>query len=269
MMSARPPDYQGLMRKKGRTPGWKERYFKLYGHMLVYYDKEVFKGDIDLRGAKVTFEKEGSLAFSLTGSQLKRQPIKLEVKTKELFDRWMQKLGEAGVDVGMKYRHEDTGVQWSCDLCTLLNKSSATRCAACGSAGPNVRGHQVAAVHPGHMATAAGVVDINRINVAEQAALLAQIQNQHQAAPVHSPAPAAAPQPAPVPPPQPQQVDAQPMPSPPPAPHAAPVPEATEFQPVPAAAYVPAPSDVPNVSTQPERSQAPVSGTLGSIPIAS
>eukprot|EP01060_Flectonema_neradi_P002094 TRINITY_DN1126_c0_g1_i1.p1 TRINITY_DN1126_c0_g1~~TRINITY_DN1126_c0_g1_i1.p1 ORF type:complete len:295 (+),score=68.57 TRINITY_DN1126_c0_g1_i1:97-885(+) len=135
LSGARPPEYQGTLKKKGVTPGWSERYFRLYGNKLVYYKNDQFVGDINLTNSSGRLLEEGK--FAISGPFMKRE-FKLDATTRANRQRWLSKLSTCGVDIP-GFRREAAEKkpvareQWSCSMCTLVNAATNNRCDVCGS----------------------------------------------------------------------------------------------------------------------------------------
>ena len=252
LAGARPPDFQGTLKKKGVTPGWSERYFRLFGNKLIYYKNDQFVGNINLTNSGGRLLEEGK--FALSGPYMKRE-FKLDATTPANRTKWLSKLSNSGVEIpGFAKKaspEKKAREQWSCSMCTLVNAGTNNRCEVCGS-------HYTSRVQT-------NVVD-------GQDALMKQIQDQkpsedqqpQQSVPqqVQQPPPAA---PAPV--------AVEPIPV-----VAAPAPVAVEPIPVvaapvqqPAAVYVPQSEVQQQTSTVPQLTQEPlltVATDMGDIPMA-
>eukprot|EP00755_Sulcionema_specki_P032367 Sspe_Gene.98588::Locus_71984_Transcript_1_1_Confidence_1.000_Length_473::g.98588::m.98588 len=120
--SARPPDYQGVMRKRGAglLKGWQDRTFKLYGHMLVYYQNDLWKGEIDLREASATPTGDGG-KFIIEGPHAKRG-FELDAGSAEKMEKWFARLHNAGVQTPNSEAVAAVVPPWNCDRCTLQNQ---------------------------------------------------------------------------------------------------------------------------------------------------
>ncbi|KAJ9453698.1 hypothetical protein DIPPA_04586 [Diplonema papillatum] len=198
MPSARPPDFQGILKKKGVTPGWRERYFKLFDHMLVYFKDNEMKGELNLQGARAEILSESGV-FQLTGPMLKRQEIKLDADSWHCMEKWLRKLGKNGVDVGKEFAPTKSTSRpdpqkWACSRCTLLNKPLTAVCDACGwpKEKSTLTPDAIATAYdalPMPVASGTEDFDLKQVDVTSQIELMSQIALGTDYVPGQSPPP--------------------------------------------------------------------------------